>query len=56
MVPVPCVPGSMRFGGSRNPRPGPVLTSGGDCRWSLGHSAHPTTTLSGFWPDLDDAP
>ncbi len=35
-------------GGSRNPRPVPVLTSGGDDRRSLGPSTHTTTTLSGF--------
>ena len=35
-------------GGSRNPRPVPVLTSGGDDRRSLGQSTHPATTLSGF--------
>ena len=38
----------MLFGGSRNPRPCPVLTDGGDDRRSLGRSAHSATTLSGF--------
>ena len=47
------VPGALRpridaVGGSRNPRPVPVLTSGGDDRRSLGQSTHSAITLSGF--------
>jgi len=48
MVPVPCVPGAMLLEGVATPVPFPVLTSGGDYRWSLGQSTYSTTTLSGF--------
>ena len=47
-VPVPGQSRSDAVGGSRNPRPVPVLTGGGDDRRSLGQSAHRPTTLSGF--------